>query len=132
TYGNRYFKIKVSGDDDADLDRLERIAGVLDGTGRPYHVTLDGNEQYDDEEATARFVQKMRTRPRLERFNASLLYLEQPIKRAAALSRPVSALAALMPTIIDESDGDLDAFPAARALGYRGVSSKTCKGLYKS
>ena len=26
----------------------------------------------------------------------------------------------------------LDAFPAARALGYRGISSKSCKGLYKS
>ena len=34
--------------------------------------------------------------------------------------------------IIDESDADLDVFPRARALGYAGVSSKTCKGLYKS
>ncbi len=34
--------------------------------------------------------------------------------------------------IIDESDADLDAFPRARALGYSGVSSKMCKGLYKS
>jgi hypothetical protein len=34
--------------------------------------------------------------------------------------------------IIDESDDSLDAFPRAKALGYRGVSSKTCKGLYKS
>jgi hypothetical protein len=34
--------------------------------------------------------------------------------------------------IIDESDAELGSFPAARALGYRGVSSKMCKGLYKS
>jgi hypothetical protein len=34
--------------------------------------------------------------------------------------------------IIDESDDALDAFPRAKALGYKGVSSKTCKGLYKS
>ena len=34
--------------------------------------------------------------------------------------------------IIDESDDSLDAFPRAKALGYRGVSSKTCKGFYKS
>jgi hypothetical protein len=34
--------------------------------------------------------------------------------------------------IIDESDADLDAFVEARAVGYRGVSSKTCKGFYKS
>jgi hypothetical protein len=34
--------------------------------------------------------------------------------------------------IIDESDDTLDAFPRAKALGYKGVSSKTCKGIYKS
>jgi len=34
--------------------------------------------------------------------------------------------------IIDESDDSLEAFPRARQLGYAGVSSKTCKGLYKS
>ena len=34
--------------------------------------------------------------------------------------------------IVDESDDGLDVFPRAKALGYRGVSSKCCKGLYKS
>jgi hypothetical protein len=34
--------------------------------------------------------------------------------------------------IIDESEDTLEAFPRARRLGYTGVSSKTCKGLYKS
>jgi hypothetical protein len=34
--------------------------------------------------------------------------------------------------IIDESDGELDAFVRARTLGYGGVSSKDCKGFYKS
>ncbi len=34
--------------------------------------------------------------------------------------------------IIDESDGELATFVQARARGYAGVSSKTCKGLYKS
>ena len=42
------------------------------------------------------------------------------------------ALAAERPVLIDESDETLDAFPRARALGYTGVSSKLCKGLYKS
>ena len=36
------------------------------------------------------------------------------------------------PVIIDESDDELGAFPRARGLGYAGVSSKCCKGLYKS
>src|SRR6185436_5280261 len=31
-----------------------------------------------------------------------------------------------------ESDGELAAFPTALKLGYSGVSSKNCKGLYKS
>jgi hypothetical protein len=36
------------------------------------------------------------------------------------------------PVIIDESDGEIDSFVQARAHGYAGVSSKTCKGFYKS
>src|SRR4029079_1722165 len=36
------------------------------------------------------------------------------------------------PVIIDESDDALDAFPREKALGYKGVSAKTCKGIYKS
>ena len=34
--------------------------------------------------------------------------------------------------IVDEADDSYDAFPVARALGYRGISSKSCKGVYKS
>ena len=34
--------------------------------------------------------------------------------------------------IIDESDGDLDSFERAVELGYRGVSTKNCKGLFKA
>ena len=60
------------------------------------------------------------------------LFIEQPIKRAAALSRPVTALAEYRPVIIDESDGELSSFPTALTLGYAGVSSKNCKGFYKS
>jgi hypothetical protein len=44
----------------------------------------------------------------------------------------VTALSRLKPVIIDESDAELGSFPSARALGYTGVSSKCCKGLYKS
>src|SRR5207249_67430 len=46
---------------------------------------------------------------------------------AADVARP-----AARPVVIDESDADLEAFVEARARGYRGVSSKACKGLYKS
>src|SRR5262249_6069091 len=70
--------------------------------------------------------------PRLSRFAASVLFIEQPIKRQVAASETVAALAARRPIIIDESDGDLGAFPRARTLGYAGVSSKSCKGIYKA
>jgi hypothetical protein len=74
----------------------------------------------------------MKSEPRLQRLLAAVAFIEQPIKRQNALESDVSALAAEKPVIIDESDDSLDAFPRAKALGYRGVSSKTCKGLYKS
>jgi hypothetical protein len=36
------------------------------------------------------------------------------------------------PVIIDEADGWVSAFQEAVRLGYRGVSHKNCKGIYKS
>lgn len=132
TYANRYFKIKVGGDADADIERLARIAGVLDRIAEPYFVTLDGNEQYADADGIAAFYRRVGETPALKRLAASILYVEQPINRKEALARPVDELARLVPVIIDESDGELSAFPQARALGYSGVSSKACKGIYKS
>jgi hypothetical protein len=131
-YRGGYYKLKVAGDAAADLERLRRIAEVLDREIGDYRATLDGNEQYDDIEGIAELWGRMRATPQLERLVASTLFVEQPIKRAAALARPVTALAHLKPLIIDESDGELSSFPAARRLGYTGVSSKNCKGLYKS
>ncbi len=131
-YGNRYFKLKISGDEKADLARLEKIAGVLDKSGQPYHVTLDGNERYPNAEAFRAFLEAIRANPALERLMDSTLYVEQPIDRANALAETVVALDANLPVIIDESDGSLSAFPQARRLGYRGVSTKVCKGVYKS
>jgi hypothetical protein len=41
-------------------------------------------------------------------------------------------LAAVKPVIIDESDESLTSYRQALAIGYRGVSSKNCKGPIKS
>jgi hypothetical protein len=132
TYGNRYFKLKVGGEAEADVERLEKIATVLDRRSEPYFVTLDGNEQYGDARSVAAFLAHARERPKLSRLFASTLYIEQPIRRSEALAKPVGALTAFAPVIIDESDGELSSFPQARELGYAGVSSKNCKGFYKS
>ena len=130
-YRHDHFKIKLCGDADADLDRLAGIAAVLDRLPR-YAATLDGNEQFADAESCVALIDRMRADPRLARLSASILYLEQPIARAAALDRPLGALADRLPVIIDESDADRDSFRQAWALGYRGVSAKACKGVYRS
>jgi hypothetical protein len=131
-YGARYYKLKVGGDVAADLDRLQRIAAVLDRDAGDYLATLDGNEQYDNVEGIAELWRRMAETPMLARLTKATLFIEQPIKRTKALVAPVEPLARLKPLIIDESDGELGSFPAALRLGYSGVSSKTCKGLYKS
>jgi hypothetical protein len=131
-YGHTYFKLKVGGDAAQDIARLSAIAAVLDTIPEPYHVTLDGNEQYADLEGALELWRRMESTPPLRRLVASTLFIEQPIHRSTALERDVHALASRRPVIIDESDADFDAFPRARARGYTGVSSKACKGFYKA
>jgi L-alanine-DL-glutamate epimerase-like enolase superfamily enzyme len=131
-YGHTWFKLKVGGNVDEDVRRLTEIAAVLDASGRDYRVSLDGNEQYDDLEALRALLARMQAAPKLARLVAAIAFIEQPINRKHALDRDVSAVSRTTPVIVDESDADLDAFPRARALGYAGVSSKMCKGLYKS
>lgn len=131
-YGHRWFKLKVGGNVESDLARLQGIAAVLDQSSEPYRASLDGNEQYDDVNGIAALWATMKDDRMLRRLISSILYIEQPIKRVSALTEPVSQLAAEIPLIVDESDADYDVFPRARALGYRGISSKTCKGVYRA
>ena len=131
-YGHRWFKLKVGGNVKEDVDRLTQIAAVLDRSAAPYQSSLDGNEQYEDIGGVIELWQRMKEAPKLQRLVRSIVFIEQPIKRQNALSASVAELAREKPLIIDESDDTLAAFPRARELGYTGVSSKTCKGLYKS
>jgi L-alanine-DL-glutamate epimerase-like enolase superfamily enzyme len=129
-YRHRYFKLKVAGEARADLERLAAIAAVLERIEGAYHVSLDGNEQYEDMQGVAELWARMTADARLARLVRSVLFIEQPVKRQKAFASRVEGIDKAV--IIDESDDALDAFPRAKALGYRGVSSKTCKGLYKS
>jgi hypothetical protein len=131
TYRHKYWKLKVMGDVAQDVERLCRIAAVLDRL-HGYHASLDGNEQYADAEGAAALWRAMAAEPRLQQLCASILYIEQPVKRANALATSMAPLASARPVIIDESDGALDAFVHAKALGYAGVSSKACKGVWRS
>jgi hypothetical protein len=131
-YGHVYFKLKVGGKADDDIERLARIASVLDRSAQSYKVTLDGNEQYENVDAVLDLWRRLGEDARLARLKASLLLIEQPIMRAEALNKPVHALARDIAVEIDESDADYDVFPRARALGYHGISSKSCKGFYRA
>ena len=129
--GARYFKLKLSGDPAADAARLARIGKELDTLGHGYKVTLDANEQYADLAALQALIDRVDRDPGLGPIASRLLYIEQPMPRDITRQSPLGSLAA-RGFIIDEADDSYDAFPAARALGYHGISSKSCKGLYKS
>lgn len=131
-WGLKAFKIKVGGDQTSDLEQLARIASLLDQSEQAYLCTLDGNEQYRDGQAFAAFHTAMLADRRLARLVGSIHMIEQPIARAEALSKPLGELGNRVPIEIDESDSSVDAFVEARALGYRGVSSKSCKGVYRA
>ena len=131
-YAPQHFKLKLSGQIEPDLDRLRAIASVLDRSEREYRLTLDGNEQVPDTAALVELVQRMRAEQALARLTDSVSFIEQPFHRSAALQPERRAPDIGWPLLIDESDGTLEAFEQARDLGWHGVSSKTCKGLYKS
>jgi hypothetical protein len=129
--GARYFKLKLNGDPEHDALRLIRIGSELARLPHDYHVTLDANEQYADLAALAALVDRLDRDSALKPIAAKLLYIEQPMPRDITRQSALGALAR-RDFIIDEADDSYQAFPAARALGYRGISSKSCKGIYKS
>ena len=135
--GVRYYKVKLGNRLEQDLERLTRVAHLLEShLGPDYRLTLDGNEQYKRAEDFERLVEEIRARPGLATLWSNILVIEQPFDRAIALSPGHTGglrdLSRAKPVIIDESDGTLGAYPAAIDLGYRGVSSKNCKGAIRS
>lgn len=126
-----HFKIKVGGDVPADLERLRALALLLARRAPGFRATLDANEQYD-RARLAVLVEALNRDPALAPLREALLYIEQPIDRQTTWDEPLVAARGDLRFIIDEADDSYDAFPRARTLGYSGVSSKTCKGLYKS
>ncbi|MBS7543119.1 enolase C-terminal domain-like protein [Ancylobacter oerskovii] len=127
----RYFKIKIGGDVAGDLARLRAIAALLEARVPDYAASLDANEQYDPPRL-ALLAATLEDDPALARFFDRLIHIEQPYDRRTTFETPLDAAALRVPVIIDEADDSTDAFPRAVARGYRGVSSKSCKGLYKA
>lgn len=132
--GLRYFKIKVGGDVAADVARLQDIANAL--PVGDIMVSLDGNEQYNDPADLVSLLDQLQAgNDATRRLYDAIEYLEQPLDRRVALGASADAVRALSdrkPMVIDESDESLSTFGEAVDLGYRGVSSKACKGLIKA
>jgi L-alanine-DL-glutamate epimerase-like enolase superfamily enzyme len=97
-YGLTHFKLKLCGNTAQDIARLERIARVIDGHAQL--VTLDGNEQYADADEFAGFLDRMLSTPVLWKLAQKTVFVEQPIRRDAALQRDVSALGKRIPLLI--------------------------------
>jgi hypothetical protein len=136
-YRLRHFKVKVGGDAEQDVDRLERIAAVLGAQGaEDFAFSLDGNEQFRSLDEFRGYWESISNRSKLQPFFEHLLFVEQPFHRDIALDFDVldelKSWVARPPLIIDESDAELHSLDEALALGYQGTSHKNCKGVFKS
>lgn len=136
TYGLRHFKLKVNGQPESDLARLQQIAAVLHRYApADYAFSLDGNEQFKTIEAFRTFWENLLRNNSMAAFLKHLLFVEQPLHRDHALTDAVGTALRDWPNhppiIIDESDADLTSLPRALSLGYAGTSHKNCKGVFK-
>jgi hypothetical protein len=131
-YGLRFLKIKLSGQLDADLERLARIASLLQARAGEYRVTLDGNETFANAEALGSFWRALRTSTPVQDLLARTLLLEQPLPRHLALGESIGGLGIQVPVILDESDDSQQVLEQGLRLGYSGISTKACKGIYRS
>ncbi|MBP87366.1 MAG: mandelate racemase [Planctomycetaceae bacterium] len=135
--GLRYLKVKVSNQLTNDIDRLRHITEIVERhQGDDYRLTLDGNEQYSSASDFDALIAAITSDDKLHTLWRNTLLIEQPLERSVAVDEAITGgireLAATKPVIIDESDGALDSYQRAIELGYRGVSSKNCKGAMKS
>jgi hypothetical protein len=130
-HGLKYFKLKVSGQLDADMTQLTAIERVLSKVP-DYRATLDGNETFQNTETLSLFVSALQKNDATRRLLERTLLIEQPLPRAIALGEKIPAMPYNIPVILDESDDHPDVLEKGLALGYRGISSKACKGIYRS
>lgn len=136
-YGLRYFKVKLSGDEQTDRERLRALAQLFEievPTGARF--TLDGNENFPDIGTFRAQWDAHLSDPQIRRLiERSLLSVEQPLHRDQALADSVCMeldnWPDAPPIIIDESDAELASLPRALELGYSGTSHKNCKGIVK-
>ncbi|QDT50155.1 hypothetical protein Pan258_42120 [Symmachiella dynata] len=133
TDGVVHFKVKISGQPDHDLGRLERLWDLIPKTEETV-ITLDANEAYTDMGRFRDFVENLETQS--PGCFQHISYIEQPLLRSfkvtPADAKILREIGESKPVIIDEADGTLHSFKDAHANGYSGTSHKNCKGFFKS
>ena len=135
-YGLRYFKVKLNGAIERDVPRLKTLLALLEReTGGDFHLTVDGNESFQDFETFRAFWTAVTSTPELAALWPRTIAVEQPVHRNRALGdeagRALNAWRDRPPLIVDESDGAVGDVPRALDLGYAGASHKNCKGIVK-
>jgi L-alanine-DL-glutamate epimerase-like enolase superfamily enzyme len=136
-YGLHWFKIKVAGRGQEDVDRLLAIAEVVKscGVAQP-KFTLDGNEQFADMAQLAEMLTQVQQTELGAEFLRGLAFIEQPLSRDHTFQpqrhAAIDQVQNFAPLIIDEADFGTWAFPDAIELGYRGISIKACKGVFRA
>lgn len=136
-FGLSAFKLKAGGAPESDAERLADIARVVDEAEveTPLY-TLDANESYARVEDIEALLDRLGEDAHGKRILEGLAYLEQPLARDRSLDpafeAPIRRLAERVPLLIDEADDSIDAFARALELGYRGVSVKNCKGVFRA
>ena len=135
-YGLTHLKIKLSGDTKVDVERLQRIARIMEThASAGYAHTLDGNEFYTEVGPFQRFWETIQAESTLRSFLDRALFVEQPFHRDVALSESLRLDLQQWhdrpPLIIDESDGELNSLANALDCGYAGGSHKNCKGVFR-
>ena len=91
-YSLTHLKIKLSGEASADIDRLQRIAQIMEThASGSYAHTLDGNEFYTDVGPFQHFWETIQGEPTLRSFLDRALFVEQPFHRDVALGPSVQS-----------------------------------------
>ncbi|WP_137287631.1 enolase-like domain-containing protein [Halorussus salinisoli] len=130
-----HFKVKLSGDGDADVDRLRRLAEFFEERCEEYLVTLDANEQYGDASAFKAQWRRFEAAEGVDSLLNHIRYVEQPLARHEAFTTETESAFTDWEdgpsVIIDESDARVDSLGRALECGYAGTSHKNCKGVFR-
>ncbi len=135
-YGVSWFKIKIGAGLEQDRARLLDLAAFFAERDLSPQLTLDGNEQYEDIAQLAEVLESVAADRNGRELVSRLAFIEQPLARAHSFDpgrhRGIERVTKFAPLILDEADATPKSFVRALELGYRGVSVKNCKGVFRA